>query len=72
MNLEIATLAPQFLLWEYLFQIFGIGSLQCGSSTSCWEETTRRICEPWSIHNHHQHGVVAAVASKPSTANRIG
>jgi hypothetical protein len=29
MNVEIGAVATQFLLWEYLFRIFGTGSLQC-------------------------------------------
>jgi hypothetical protein len=32
-NVEIgADIAAQFLFWEYLFQILGIVSLQCGST----------------------------------------
>jgi hypothetical protein len=34
MNVEIGTEAPIFLFWEYLFQIFGILSLQCGYGTT--------------------------------------
>jgi hypothetical protein len=30
MNVEIGTKTPIFLFWEYLFQNFGILSLQCG------------------------------------------
>ncbi len=31
MNVEIGTEVPIFLFWEYLFQIFGILSLQCST-----------------------------------------
>jgi hypothetical protein len=34
MNVEIGTEAPIFLFWEYLFQIFGILSLQCTKNTT--------------------------------------
>jgi hypothetical protein len=29
MNVGVGTVAPQFLSWEYLFQIFGLVSLLC-------------------------------------------
>jgi hypothetical protein len=32
MNVEIGNETPIFLFWEYLFQIFGILSLQCSEA----------------------------------------
>jgi hypothetical protein len=43
MNVEIGTEAPIFLFWEYLFQIFGILSLQCGSKHVTFLEADRLV-----------------------------
>jgi hypothetical protein len=40
MNVEIGTETPIFLFWEYLFQNFGILSLQCGRMHEI---------EPWTV-----------------------
>ncbi len=39
MNVEIGTETPVFFFWEYLFQNFGILSLQC-----------RILCSYWLLH----------------------
>jgi hypothetical protein len=48
MNVEIGTEAPIFLFWEYLFQIFGILSLQCipdssGTDPGTTEQATEDV-----------------------------
>ncbi len=48
MNVEIGTVATQFLFWEFLFQIFCIVSLQCGQEL-LMQKTTTEKCETYSM-----------------------
>jgi hypothetical protein len=43
MNVEIGTVAAQFLFWAYLFIIFGIGSLQCIGIAQSWPVFTSKF-----------------------------
>jgi hypothetical protein len=47
MNVEIGTEAPIFLIWEYLFQIFGILSLKCSPVLYVEKSGRDRICKPY-------------------------
>ncbi len=46
MNVEIGIETPIFLIWEYLFQIFGILSLQCVM-------VTQPYGVPFAFQNRH-------------------
>ncbi len=55
MNVEIGTEAPIFLFWEYLFQVFGILSLQCipdssGTDPGTTEQSTEDV-DYWQDDN---------------------
>ncbi len=55
MNVEIGTQAPLFLFWEYLFQIFGILSLQCiiSSMTAMFWHSPKRKRHYVYLGLHH-------------------
>ncbi len=78
MNVAIGTEAPIFLFWEYLFQIFGILSLQC--VTKFFEEcaipyftSNLRGCKRLSLYQCSKAmdpGALLLLQVKPSNLQR--
>jgi hypothetical protein len=66
MNVDIGTVAAQFLFWEYLFPIFGIGSLQCG--TTAVTATYMQYSQPYrpSKPRYCTETTTAAALARPS------
>ncbi len=72
MNVEIGTVAAQFRIWEYLFRIFGIGSLQCVRSTTILQTsplTFRLYCTLHGVplmvpvgESNRDHSLLQAIA----------
>ncbi len=71
MNVEIGIEAPIFLFWEYLFQIFGILSLQCGTVVhisfnfilqTCWGRTLPFV-PLWKLPHYFTENMLKAFRS---------
>jgi hypothetical protein len=67
--LEIWTVAPQFLFWEYLFQILGIGSLQCIHHLHKVKKGERRGEGDGEINNPIKCSRAVAVAAAKRSRN---
>jgi hypothetical protein len=52
MNVEIGTETPIFLFWEYLFQNFGILSLQCVYNLNTAEVYLKQSCIVFKIREN--------------------
>jgi hypothetical protein len=71
MNVEIGTEAAQFLLWEYLMQIFGMLSLQCSS----WQLQHASLSFSNFVRQHAFciHGILLAASAcflyRPASCN---
>jgi hypothetical protein len=67
MNVEIRTEAPIFLFWEYLFQIFGILSLQCGLCKDTYRGSACTMHNNLIINNVHKCTFIISIDENPET-----